>query len=195
MTLAAAKLTELACSILLSIQVLTRPLSLKLSDPKVYEPQIRARLGTTAHFCEVVVLKLKRQLETLMTIAAAKLTELIDLGACARVCVCVCVCVYPRFIQQTDVFQVETLMTLAAAKLTELAARKGFLDHHGIRVRRNLKRFRGGLVSKAHRLVYHPTLGLIVIKKKKKKDPGTPSLHAAGYEGILCQKLSNRPYG
>ena len=29
-------------------------LSLKLSDTRVYEPQIRARLGTTAHFCRVV---------------------------------------------------------------------------------------------------------------------------------------------
>ena len=36
-----------------------RSLSLKLSDTRVYEPQIRARLGTTAHFCEVVVLKLR----------------------------------------------------------------------------------------------------------------------------------------
>jgi len=27
-----------------------RSLSLKLSDTRVYEPQIRARLGTTAHF-------------------------------------------------------------------------------------------------------------------------------------------------
>jgi len=33
-------------------------LSLKLSDTRVYEPQIRDRLGTTAHFWEVVVLKL-----------------------------------------------------------------------------------------------------------------------------------------
>jgi len=32
-----------------------RSLGLKLSDTRVYEPQIRARLGTTAHFCEVVV--------------------------------------------------------------------------------------------------------------------------------------------
>ena len=32
-----------------------------------------------------------------------------------------------------------------------------------------MKRFRGGLVFKAHRLVYHPTLGLRVIKQKKKK--------------------------
>jgi len=31
-----------------------------------------------------------------------------------------------------------------------------------------VKRFRGGLVFKAHRLVYHSTLGWRVIKKKKK---------------------------
>jgi len=30
-----------------------------------------------------------------------------------------------------------------------------------------VQRFRGGLVFKAHRLVYHSTLGLRVIKKKK----------------------------
>ena len=34
--------------------------------------------------------------------------------------------------------------------------------------RRNVKRFRGGLVFKAHRLLYHSTLGLRVIKKKNK---------------------------
>jgi len=34
-----------------------RSLSLQLSDTRVYEPQIRARLGTTVHFCEVVDLK------------------------------------------------------------------------------------------------------------------------------------------
>ena len=31
-----------------------------------------------------------------------------------------------------------------------------------------MKRFRGVLVFKAHRLLYHSTLGLRVIKKKKK---------------------------
>ena len=31
-----------------------RSLSLTLSDIRVYEPQTRARLGTTAHFCKVV---------------------------------------------------------------------------------------------------------------------------------------------
>ena len=33
---------------------------------------------------------------------------------------------------------------------------------------RNVQRFRGGLVFKAHRLLYHSTLSLRVIKKKKK---------------------------
>ena len=32
---------------------------------------------------------------------------------------------------------------------------------------RNVKRFRGGLVFKAHRLLYHSTLGVRVIKKKE----------------------------
>ena len=32
----------------------------------------------------------------------------------------------------------------------------------------NVQRFRGRLVFKAHRLVYHSTLGLRVMKKKKK---------------------------
>ena len=44
-------------SLLLFFTLVTGPrrsLSLKLSDTRVYEPQIRACLGTTAHFCEVV---------------------------------------------------------------------------------------------------------------------------------------------
>jgi len=36
-----------------------------------------------------------------------------------------------------------------------------------LRVEENVQRFRGGLVFKAHRLVYHSTLGLRVINKKK----------------------------
>jgi len=34
------------------VTVPRRSLSLKLSDTRVYEPQIRARLGTTAHLCK-----------------------------------------------------------------------------------------------------------------------------------------------
>ena len=40
--------------------------------------------------------------------------------------------------------------------------------------RGNVKRFRGGLVSKAHGLVYHSTLGLRVIKKKRGGAHRTP---------------------
>ena len=39
-------------------------------------------------------------------------------------------------------------------------------------LRRNVKRFRGGLVFKAHRLVYHSTLSWRVIKKKKEAEEG-----------------------
>ena len=34
-----------------------------------------------------------------------------------------------------------------------------------------MQRFRDGLVFKAHRLVYHSTLGLRVMKKKKELEP------------------------
>jgi len=45
--------------------------------------------------------------------------------------------------------------------------------------RRNVKRFRGGLVVKAHRLVYLSTLGWGVIKKKKKQEiPAGESRHS-----------------
>jgi len=40
---------------------------------------------------------------------------------------------------------------------------------HDRPVTRNVKRFRGGLVFKALRLLYHSTLGLRAIKKKKKQ--------------------------
>ena len=35
------------------------PPSLELSDTTVYKPYIRTHLGTAAHFCEVVALKLR----------------------------------------------------------------------------------------------------------------------------------------
>ena len=37
----------------------TRSLRLKLIETRVYEPEIRARLGTTANLCQVVVLNLR----------------------------------------------------------------------------------------------------------------------------------------
>jgi hypothetical protein len=42
-------------------------------------------------------------------------------------------------------------------------------------LRKIVRRFRGGLVFKAHRLLYHLTLGSRVIKKKKKSGPLRPS--------------------
>ena len=66
------------------------------------------------------------------------------------------------------------------ANETPVARISCFQCLHGCRVlHRNVQRFRGGLVLKAHRLLYHSTLGLRVInkkrkkkKKKKKKGPG-----------------------
>jgi len=40
-----------------------------------------------------------------------------------------------------------------------------------------VKRFRGGLVFKAHRLLYHSTLGLRVIKNKKRRRVENQSAH------------------
>jgi len=41
---------------------------------------------------------------------------------------------------------------------------------------RNAQRLRGGLVFKDHRLLYHSTLGLRVIKKIKKNDISVPQI-------------------
>ena len=64
-----------------------RSLILQLSDTGVYEPQIRARLGTTAHFCKVVVLKLRAVPSCAdlvhLSIGTALNCESFRLGACA----------------------------------------------------------------------------------------------------------------
>ena len=52
-----------------------------------------------------------------------------------------------------------------------------------------MKRFRGGLVSKAHRWSYHSTLGLRVIKKKKIWDLG--DVGAAG--AFAAEEVGARP--
>ena len=54
---------------------------------------------------------------------------------------------------------------------------------------RNVQRFRGGLVFKAHRLLYQSTLGLRVTKKKKKKKKKketTPYQHSRP-QGLLLE--------
>ena len=62
------------------------------------------------------------------------------------------------------------LMFLAGVKWSCLGIDKPAFTPGGAAAgaRRNLKRFRGGLVLKAHRRLYHSTLGSRVIKKKKK---------------------------
>ena len=55
-------------------------------------------------------------------------------------------------------------------------------------LRRNVKRFQAGLVSKAHSLLYHSTLGSRVIKKKKKIRVGENQSRAV--EKRVVNKLS-----
>jgi len=67
----------------------------------------------------------------------------------------------------------------------------------GVVLHRNVKRFRGGLVFKAHRLLYHSTLGSRVVKKKKKvmrelplaEDRGERPTSLETSEGFLVQSL------
>ena len=47
---------------------------------------------------------------------------------------------------------------------------------------KRVQRFRGGLVFKAHRLLYHSTLGLRVIKKKKEEQSESGGAMPSGYE-------------
>jgi len=52
------------------------------------------------------------------------------------------------------------------SKLTDLVSAQSSIQEQILS--RNVKRFRGGLVFKAHRLLYHSTLGWRVIERKKK---------------------------
>ena len=56
-------------------------------------------------------------------------------------------------------------------------------DLEKVLLSRNVKRFRGGLVVKAHGLLYHSTLGLRVIKKKKRRQD----------EILMCTDLEKVP--
>ena len=54
---------------------------------------------------------------------------------------------------------------------------------------RNVNRFRGGLVFKAHGLLYHSTLGLRVIMKKKKVQGAECGVQGVGFrvQGSGCR--------
>jgi len=65
-----------------------------------------------------------------------------------------------------------------------------------------VQRFRGGLVFKARRLLYHSTLGWRVIKKKKKKGPpASPAgplascFRVESSQGYLAHKKTPTPLG
>ena len=48
-------------------------------------------------------------------------------------------------------------------------------EFEGQLLRRNVQRFRGGLVSKAHRFLYHSTLGSRIIKKRREAPASRPN--------------------
>ena len=62
-----------------------------------------------------------------------------------------------------------------ATAYSKIEARKGRVSGERVEEGPSNKRFRGWLVFKAHRLLYHSTLGLRVIKKKQ-----GPSSHSEG---------------
>ena len=65
-------------------------------------------------------------------------------------------------------------------------------DEEGL-LRRNVKRFRGGLVFKAHGLVYHSIPGLRIIKeKKKKRRGGTAERLEKGIQTPVAQGRSSK---
>ena len=91
----------------------------------------------------------------------------VSVCVCMCVCVCLCVCVCVCVCRRRDCFPGSLSLsfpsTVGAIRLkTQFSIQEKLL-------RRNVKRFRGGLVFKAHRLLYHSTLGSRVTKKKKKK--------------------------
>jgi len=59
--------------------------------------------------------------------------------------------------------------TVCGAKVVSLPPRSGGGERLVV-LHRNVQRFRGGLVFKAHRRLYHSTLGLRVINKKIRRE-------------------------
>ena len=60
---------------------------------------------------------------------------------------------------------------------------------------RNVERFRGGLVVKAHRVLYHSTLGSSVINNKKKPEAGAqrvPASQTSGWAGFVPSNIRGK---
>ena len=86
-----------------------------------------------------------------------------------------CVVIFvARCLEEKSLFPDELALYLGGA-LTDFTgpmARYADVDQYSFQFEneyKNVQRFRGGLVFKAHRLVYHSTLGLGAMKKKKER--------------------------
>jgi len=75
-------------------------------------------------------------------------------------------------------------------------ASSGHRQQHQALLHRNVQRFRGGLVFKAHRFLYHSTLGLRVMKKKIKRvaPADSPNLANARRRAATCHSTAGTPY-
>ena len=62
-----------------------------------------------------------------------------------------------------------------------------------VRGRGNVKRFRRGLVPKAHRILYHSTLGSRVIKRQKRGSGADRVVEHLEVEGRLCEQSPRDP--
>ena len=98
-----------------------------------------------------------------------------------RECVCVCVCVCDRERERPP------RAKACGARAHPISIQEQLLS-------RNVKRFRGGLVFKAHIRLHHSTLGLRVIKKKKKsaRPPRTKACGGALHQLSMCGNFQRR---
>ena len=74
-----------------------RSSGLKLSDTRVYEPQIRARLGTTTADVDAVGKRLCAIVECACVSLCMCVSVCVSLCVYVCVCLCLCVCVFDTF--------------------------------------------------------------------------------------------------
>ena len=146
--------------------------SLELSDAKVFEPQIRALLGTASHFCEVVVRP--SGCEPLISHFSPS-----NVGPSSNMSYC--------FI---DIASTSHKDHMYSGSSCAPPPRTFWYTSQFKNI--NVKRFRGGLVFKAHGRVYHSTLGLRVIQKKKDLLVASPSFNIASPSSDIANTDSVR---
>ena len=199
--------------------------SLELSYTKVYEPQIRALLGTASHFCEVVVHRLQASIGgsklldhasrlrglplpqpslflTLSLSLSLPLSlsiplplplppSLEDGRGRVRLQGCRCHANSPHITQSGPEsgrgFQAEVMNSCQVVLSSSGMKRREQLDRsvqfsiEAQLFRRDVKRFREGLVLKAHTFLCHSNLGSRVVKKKNNLDR-----HAGRLRRLSC---------